>query len=71
MLCVSFGRCGSGNPPTCFGVFIQIYSSEVFVRRVFWDELLRRSGAGVVMVFCKENALFLLEKPRGKKFSFA
>ena len=36
-----------------------LYSSTLlrfFVRRVFWDERLRRSGAGVVMVFCKENA---------------
>ena len=41
-----------------------------FVRRVFWDELSRRSGAGGVVIFCLENATALLEKPRGKKFSF-
>ena len=34
------------------------------MRRVFWDELFRRSGAGVVMVFCKENAIVLPEKLR-------
>ena len=41
-----------------------------FARRVFRDELSRRIGAGGVVIFCLENATVLLEKPRGKKFSF-
>ena len=71
MLCVFLRRCVSGNPPNCLGVFF--YSSTLlrfFVRRVFGDELSRRSGAGGVVVFCMENAISLPEKPRGKKFSF-
>ena len=70
MLCVFFRHCVSGKPPNCFGVFFSSARLRFFAQRVFWDELWRRSGAGGVVVFCMENAIVWLEKPRGKKFSF-
>ena len=41
-----FRHCVSGNPPNCFGVFYSSTLLRFFVRRVFGDELLRRSGVG-------------------------
>ena len=56
MLCVFFRSCVSGNPPNCFGVFFRSTRLRFFARRVFRDELWRRSGAGGVVDFCLENA---------------
>ena len=69
MLCVFLRRCVSGNPPNCFGIFYSSTCLRFVVRRVFRDELWRRSGVGGVVDFCLENATVFLEKLRGKKFS--
>ena len=71
MLCVFFRRCVSGNPPNYVGVFFRSTCLRFSLRRVFPEELSRRSGAGGVMVFCLENVIGSLEKPRGKKFSLS
>ena len=71
--CCAFfsGAVFRGNPLNCFGVFFfRSTCLRFFVRRGFRDELSRRIGAGGVVIFCLENATVLLEKPRGKKFSF-
>ena len=51
MLCVFSRRCVSGNPPNSFVVFYTVLLFlGFFVRRIFGDELWRRSGAGGVVV---------------------
>ena len=72
-MCVFFFFFGAVCRELPLIVLAFLYSSTLlrfFAQRVFWDELLRRSGAGVVLVFFKENAIVLPENPAAKSSLF-